>query len=171
MKKYSKLLATLCFAALVVLASCGGGGDDTPDTSVGEAQANLLEGTWTVTEVSFDGISRIDTWGTNFTLTISGVAEGTDGIWGGNYATDGKNVSQEPDANTVWPGSGSWAFLSASSVQAVNRGPDDIVVSISSATINSLILTFTIADPTATSARSAGVFDAQWRFEFSKPQE
>ena len=166
MKYLINTISALSFLALLIFAACGGdsGGDD--PLSPGESQADLLNGGWSVASVSFDGTSRVDTWGTDFTLTFSGASEGTDQAWGGNFSTTGHDTSNEPDALTVWPGSGTWDFPGATSsdISSFTRN-DGITVSIVQVSASNLVVTFTIDDP---SGRTDAIFDAEWRFEFTK---
>jgi len=167
MKYFVNAVSALSFLALLIFVACGGdGGGDDPKTP-GESQAELLNGGWSIASVSFDGTSRIDTWGTNFSLTFSGASEGTDQVWGGNFSTTGHDTSNEPDALTVWPSSGTWDFSGATSsdVSSFTRNEDGVTVTIVQVSASSLVVTFTIDDP---SGRADAIFDAEWRFELTK---
>ncbi len=171
MKKFKIFLFSASLVALTVLTGCPGDEPD-PEPSAGEEQYGLLEGTWTISAVTFDGTSRIDTWGTNFTLTFSGGSEDATSLsWGGNYSTSGADTSGEPDALTVWPGSGSWDFEGENGVQLFTRS-DNVDVTITSVSglgdgtsARTLVLTFTIPDP---GARTEQVFDSPWVFTFTR---
>ncbi len=168
MKNFKNLLFAGSLLSLVIFASCDGSGDGTDDStpSVGEVQAGLLEGTWVAdftsndNAVTFDGQSRAEDW-TGFSLTFSGAAEGADEIWGGNY-----NASGQPsgDGQLIWPGSGTWDFPNATSVQQIIRS-DGEEVTISSVTDTQLVLSLTVDDP---NARVNGFFDLEWRFTLTK---
>lgn len=159
MKRLSNLLAALVFASLVIFMSCGGGGDD-PAPSAGETQAGLLNGTWAVSGTPLFNNGVEGDW-TGFTLTISGTAEGSDGIWGGNYSTSGTPTGYE----AVWPTSGNWNFESTT---VVNRAVRNDATEGVSVTINvsetGLTLTFTLTDP---NARAAGIYGQEWTFQFT----
>ena len=166
MKKLQILLLGASLVGLTVLTGCPGT-EPVPEPSFGENQAAALAGAWTATEVTFSGTSRIDTWGTNFTLTFSGAAEGSDMIWGGNYSTSGHSAD-EPDATTVWPSNGSWEFLGENSVGGFyrngNRGMNDtFVVSVTATTLD---IQFTLTDPSG--GRSEQIFGDTWSFSFTK---
>ncbi|WP_370086627.1 hypothetical protein [Ekhidna sp.] len=164
MKRLSNLLAALVFASLVIFMSCGGGGSD-PGPSVGETQASLFEGTWNVSgNPTYDNQTE-GTW-TGFTLTISGIAEGSNGVWGGNFTASGIPSGY----GEVWGGasdatsvSGTWAFESATSVNTVIRSNDGVEVTITPST-TSLSTQFTVAS----TARTSGIFDELWVFQFTK---
>ncbi|MEO9485335.1 MAG: hypothetical protein ABJG47_17890 [Ekhidna sp.] len=164
MKRLSNLLAALVFASLVIFMSCGGGGDD-PGPSVGETQAGIFEGTWAVSGDPIFGDGPEADW-TGFTLTISGAAEGANSVWGGNYSASGIPTGY----GEVWGGtstetsvSGSWAFQSATNVSTVIRGGDNVEIVITPST-SALSMQFTVASP----ARTSGIFDEQWTFQFTK---
>jgi hypothetical protein len=169
MKKFQVLLLSASLVALTVLTGCPG--DETPpEPSAGEEQYGLIEGTWTISSVDFDGTSRIDTWGTNFTLTFSGGSEDATSLtWGGNYSTSGHNTADEPDALTVWPATGTWDFAGENSVQEISRdGSQSVAItSVSSldATSRTLVLTFTISSG---GNRTEGFEDAPWVFTFTQ---
>lgn len=169
MKKFQILLLSASLVALTVLTGCPGDDPD-PEPTAGEEQYGLLEGTWNISAVTFDGTSRIDTWGTNFTITFSGGSEDATSLtWSGNYSTSGHDTTGEPDALTVWPASGSWDFDGENSVQAFTRN-DNVAVTITSvsgldATERRLVMTFTVADP---GARTEQIFDAPWVFTFTR---
>ena len=156
MKRLSNLLAALVFASLVIFMSCGGGGSD-PAPSVEELAAEDLVGkTWTVdaTTITFNSEVPQGDWD-NFTLSFSGDATG------GTYETDGV-----PDGFAdVWPASGNWSFVlngAGTSVESILR---DGEVSMSSFISEaSLTLTFTVDDPSG--ARTNGLYDFPWTFEF-----
>ena len=171
MKKFQILLLSASLVALTVLTGCPG--DEEPEPpSAGEEQFGLIEGTWTISEVSFDGTSRIDTWGNSFTLTFSGGSEdATTLIWGGNYSSAGHNTTDEPDALTVWPASGNWVFDGENDVQSFTRS-DGIPVSITSVSglgdgtaTRTLVLTFTIPE---SGTRIEGFEGAPWEFRFTQ---
>lgn len=169
MKKFQVLLLSACLVALTVLTGCPG--DEEPDPpSAGEEQYGLLEGTWTISAVTFDGTSRIDTWGTTFSLTFSGGSEDATSLtWGGNYSTSGHNTTDEPNALTVWPSSGSWDFDGENSVQEFTRD-GSLPVAITSvsgidATSRTLVLTFTIPE---SGNRIEGFEGAPWVFTFTR---
>ncbi|MDW3193200.1 MAG: hypothetical protein R8G66_12580 [Cytophagales bacterium] len=169
MKKFQILLLSTCLVALTVLTGCPGDEPD-PVPSAGEEQYALLDGQWTISTVTFDGTSRLDTWGNSFTISFSGGAEdATTLIWGGRYSTSGHNTADEPNALDVWPASGNWVFSGENSVQEFSRdGSQAVAISNLSgleATPRTLRLTFTIPDP---SGRTEGVFDAPWVFEFTR---
>ncbi|MEM9326257.1 MAG: hypothetical protein AAGA85_11395 [Bacteroidota bacterium] len=164
MKYFINTISALSFMALLIFASCGGdGGGDGPQ-SPGGAQADLLNGSWQIASVTFDNTPRNDTWGTDFTVSFSGASAGTDDIWGGNFNATGYS-SDEPDAQTVWPSNGTWDFAGAGSseVNTFTRN-DGVTVSIVQVTESSLIVRFTIPDP---SGRTDGVFDSEWNMEFT----
>ena len=169
MKKFQILLLSASLVALTVLTGCPGNNPE-PEPSAGEKQYELIEGTWTINEVTFDGTSRIDTWGTNFTLTFSGGSEDdTSLIWGGNFSTSGHNSTDEPNALDVWPTSGNWDFTGENSVQEFSRD-GSINVAITSvsnldAASRSLVLTFTI--PPA-EGRIEGFEGAPWVFTLTR---
>ena len=166
MKKVSNLLAALVFASLVIFMSCGGGGDD-PAPSIGETTANNLLGTWNVSGAPTYGGDVEGDW-TGFTLTISNVAEGADDVWGGDFS-----VSNIPDGyGQVWGGnatatsvSGSWTFSSATNVTTATRSDG---VSITSIQVSETDLGFGFNVPSSGAARTSGIFDANWSFQFTK---
>lgn len=170
MKKFQIYLLGACLVTLTVLTGCPGTDEPEPP-SAGEEQYGLLQGTWTISAVTFDGTSRIDTWGTNFSVTFSGGSEdATSLIWSGNYSTSGHDTANEPDALTVWPASGSWTFNGENSVQAFDRN-DNVEVSITSVSgldvtgTRTLVMTFTIPEP---SNRTEQIYDAPWVFTLTR---
>ncbi len=173
MKKFQILLLSASLVALTVLTGCPGDEPD-PEPTAGEVQFGLIEGTWTLAgdgaDVTFDGTSRIDTWGTNFTITFSGGAEdATTLVWGGNFGTSGHNTTDEPDALTVWPANGDWDFDGENSIQRFTRN-DGIEVTISrvsalDAATRTLVLTFTIPE---SGNRVEGFEGAPWEFTLNE---
>lgn len=171
MKKFQILLLSASLVALTVLTGCPGD-EPEPEPSAGEEQYALLEGTWTIDAITFDGTSRIDTWGTNFTLTFSGGSEdATTLVWGGRYSTSGHNTADEPDALTVWPASGDWVFGGENSVQEISRdGSQPVTITSVSGlgdgtTTRTLVLTFTIPE---SGNRVEGFEGAPWVCTFTR---
>lgn len=167
MKKLQVLLLGVSLVALTVLTGCPGD-DPEPEPTAGELQAARLAGTWTISEVTFGGTSRIDTWGTNFTITFSGASGDADDIWSGSYGTSGHNTADEPDALTVWPGSGTWVFdgSTTTGVQSFTRRDTDGDVTVTIASVSNvdetdreLVLRFTLTDP---NARTEAIYGQAW---------
>lgn len=159
MKKISNFLAALVFVSLVIFISCTKD-SGTPEVDPQQNQSELMVGTWTVNanlvvyeegnpDVSWDGM----------TLTISNVAEGTGGIWGGNYATS--NVPT--DFGAVWPGNGTWAFADDTTIDDVVRN-DGVTIEVATASATSLRLEFDIPD---TGGRTSGIAGS-WDMTFTK---
>ena len=166
MKYLLNTVSALSFLALIIFASCGGD-DPVDEQTPGEIQALLLEQNgqpWSIAAISFDGISRIETWGRDFQVTFTGSSEDADGVWGGNFRAEGFS-SDEPDAQSVWPSSGTWDFTGSTSadVNSFVRN-DGVTVTVVQVTSSTLILTFTVPDP---AGRADAVFDAEWRMEFT----
>lgn len=164
MKRLSNLLAALVFASLVIFMSCGGGGDD-PGPSAGETQAGLFQGSWAVSGDPIFGDGPEGTW-TGFSLSITNAAEGANGVWGGSFSATGIPAGY----GQVWGGSetdtsvsGTWAFASATNVNSVVRSNDNVSITITPSATD-LTLQFTVASP----ARTSGIFDEQWTFQFTK---
>lgn len=162
MKRLSNLLAALVFASLVIFMSCGGGGSD-PAPSAGETQSALLVGSWSVSgNPTYDGAAEGD-W-TGFQLSISGAAEGANGVWGGNYSASGIPAGY----GEVWGGSssdtnvnGTWNFNSATNTGVIVRSDGvDVSITVSS---TSLTTEFTVSS----TARTSGIFDETWNFQFT----
>ena len=170
MKKLQVLLLSASLVALTVLTGCPSE-DETPEPTAGELQAARLAGTWTVTEATFGGTSRIDTWGTGMTLTFSGASANADMIWNGSYTTSGKSAD-EPDADIVWPSAGTWVFTGETSVQSFTRNdsPNTVEVTVASvsdvdATSRELVLRFVLTDP---NGRTEAIYGETWEFRFSQ---
>ena len=164
MKRLSNLLAALVFASLVIFMSCGGGSPK-PAPSAGETQSALFEGTWAVSGDPIFGNGPEGVW-TGFSLSITNAAEGANDVWGGNFSATGIPAGY----GQVWGGtetetsvSGTWAYLSTTNVSTVVRSNDNVNISITPSATK-LTLQFTVAGP----ARTSGIFDKQWTFQFTK---
>lgn len=144
MKKLLNYLTILSFLSIVVLISCGGGGDDGPTDPVKtpeQLQAEKIVGkTWKATGtnagVTLDGVAA-PAWA-GFTLNFTGNENG------GNFTTTN---SQSP---LVWPATGTWRFQNG--VTTVLRS-DGVQMTLN-VTDTELTLSFTIVDP---SGRVEGV--------------
>jgi len=146
--------------------SCGGD-SGTPTPSIGETTALELEGTWVVSGTPFYGSDQEGDW-TGFTLTISGVRDTGDDVWGGNYSVSGIPTGY----GQVWGGeatsptaSGTWTFASATNVSSAER---DDNVTITAIQVSETSLAFSFNIPSSNFARTSGLFDANWSFQFSK---
>ena len=162
MKRLSNLLAALVFASLVIFMSCGGGGDD-PAPSAGEVAAGKISGSWDVSGTPTFGGDVEGDW-SGFNLSVSNIAEGSNGVWGGNFTASGIPVGYGP----VWGGSdtdtsvsGTWSFASATNVSSVVRG-DGVSMALTTGDASLESLQFTVSSP----ARTSGIYDALWVFQF-----
>ncbi|MEQ9405880.1 MAG: hypothetical protein RIM99_19970 [Cyclobacteriaceae bacterium] len=154
MKKLSNLLAALVFVSLVIFISCTSDSTEVPDPL--QEQADLLNGSWTVSNVGYinNGLPDVS-WtetGSVFTLTISNAT-----VNGGNYATS--NVPAGFEA--VWPSSGSWDWANTSG-SIIDRS-DNVQISITNLTASSVTLSFDIAN-----GRTVSGINGDWDFTFSK---
>ena len=161
MKRLTNLITALVFTSLVIFMSCGGGEDPPAPTAEELAAEDLLGKTWTVNaaQITYDGNVPDGNWN-DFTLTFTGSASG------GSYTASNVD-SSDPGFSDVWPSSGSWEFIvSGDRVTGIRRTNDNIDMT---GTISgtSLSLTFQVPDPG--SARTTGLYDADWVFTFTAP--
>ncbi|WP_420578491.1 cadherin repeat domain-containing protein [Ekhidna sp.] len=136
-------------------------GDDGNDFSEEDFTINVLDvdetaspiiGTWNVdaSSVTYDGGPEGD-W-TGFVLVFGG------DVNGGSYSSSNVPSGYED----VWPASGTWEYTDESK-NAILR--DDQITIDLSASETSLTVEFTVPDP---GARTNGLYDAPWFFQFSK---
>ena len=121
MKKYTTSLTISCAMCLLIvssilLSSCS---ESTPETAQNKA-LKLLTGTWHVTNVTIDGVTKNDLF-TGFTLTFT--------------PTSYSSSNGEPE----WPTAGTWSFTD-DTAQSIVRD-DDTVVGITSLTDGNVTLT------------------------------
>ena len=167
MNYFLRILTSISIFALIIFISCKKD-DDTPPPvpSAGETASAQLSGTWEIESVDFGGETRTATWGDAFTITFSSAAEGSNAIWGGNYATGdiGDDELVDDNGRKVWPASGTWEYASAELVNSFTRS-DGVTVTISSISDSALTLTLVL---TESSGRSVDIYDEQWTFTFTK---
>jgi hypothetical protein len=162
MKHLTKFFAFLAVASLVIFMSCGGGGDNPEPEPPGKVTAeNLASTVWAPTNggVTLDGDPRTE-W-SGFTLSFTANSEFT----GGSYTASGLPTTEFPEANVVWPGSGTWSFTTNAegnlNLNEVER--QDGVVATINVSETSLTITFPIDDPNARVEAVGG----QWSFTFA----
>ena len=153
MKRLSNLLAVLVFASLVIFMSCGGG-SSAPAPTAAELAADKLDGTWSVVadNVTYDGGPEGD-W-TGFTLGITASSTG------GKFTPSSIPNGYED----VWPSS-NWTFNNDNATKII-RSSDDVTITYNVNNAGTkLTMDFTVPDP---NARTSGLYDAEWHFEFTK---
>ncbi len=149
-------LTTAFFLSLVLVISCGKGGDDEPDTTPEEVQFAKLEGTWTLTSVT-NNTNQVSGWD-GFELTISGSASNV------QFSTNGAggNGTVQPEGTTdVWPGSGTLIFSNADEVREMTRGGITLNITVSGDTLQ---ISFTVD----TSGGRTDEVDGDWVFSFQR---
>ena len=164
MKHLSKLFAFLAVASLVIFMSCGGGGDDPDPEPPGKETAEALAATvWSPSQggVRLDGQERNEWLEAGFTLSFTPNSDFT----GGSYTASNLPSTDFPEANVVWPASGTWSFTTDAegnlNLDEVER-QDGVVASIN-VSETALTITFPIEDPNARVDAVGG----QWSFSFS----
>ncbi|MEM6641959.1 MAG: hypothetical protein AAF616_03185 [Bacteroidota bacterium] len=165
MKRLSNLLAALVFASLIIFMSCGGDDGGDPELTVAQQAAiDIADGQWNVNAagVTFDGaVSDFDWTGFNVNFNLS-----SEGATSGSYSSNISSVtvndgSATQEADPIWAASGgSWSVSDDGSTLT----KDGIQVTINVLSATNLTVSFTVAS----SARTAGVFDAVWSFPFTK---
>jgi len=146
-------------AIAMVLMACKGS-EDKP--TVQETQLKLLTKTWSLSEVTLDGVNKkTSSEYNNFKLTISGTysASAPDAEY--NYSVSGR-----PQLGS-WPGSGKWEFSSSAPETQLVRDPgssDELPLTYS-LTNGQLQITFTYQGDGYASRTS--IVNGQWVMTFN----
>lgn len=156
MKKITQLLYALVFCSLMIFISCNkDDGDNGGSNDERAEQAELLEGTWTVTSATYEGNPRPDWNGATVTFSYNyDNHTGTYTVSGVPTAEEGENA-----ASVLGSGSVSWEFEGETSTNTIERA-DDVKMTVT-VTATQLTLSFGL---TGVDSRTAG-FDGQWKFE------
>jgi hypothetical protein len=142
--KFLICFSVACLCSLIYLSSCGGKGDD--PSPVDEMRTLLTSGTWNLQTVLVGGVDQTAVY-TGLTLRFTDT----------NFtATNGR---------VIWPASGTWQF-SDETGKIIQRN-DGLLVTIETATTNSLVLKLDWDETTLGSGRVASVEGAH-TFNFTK---
>lgn len=142
--KFLICLSIGCLCSLIYLGSCGSKGDD--PSPVDEMRTVLTSGTWNLQTVLVGGVDQTAVY-TGLTLRFTDT----------NFtATNGR---------VVWPASGTWQF-SDETGKIIQRN-DGLLITIETATTNSLVLKLNWDETTLGSGRVASVEGAH-TFNFTK---
>jgi hypothetical protein len=152
MKIAARILSLLVLIGVSILY-VGCGPDDPADKSDTDKQIELLNGTWVVSNATFEGTApTLDQTGMKLTIT------GSIGNNSVNYA-----VADRPEGLSSWPSSGTFTF----GTDVLTKLTRDDGVSITySATATALTMDF-IFDKTPYNARTSSV-SGHWVYEFTK---
>jgi hypothetical protein len=142
--KFLICFSVACLCSLIYLSRCGGKGDD--PSPVDEMRTLLTSGTWNLQTVLVGGVDQTAVY-TGLTLRFTDT----------NFtATNGR---------VIWPASGTWQF-SDETGKIIQRN-DGLLVTIETATTNSLVLKLDWDETTLGSGRVASVEGAH-TFNFTK---
>jgi len=156
------LASVLAIVSVLVISSCGG--DSNPEPSIEDQQLAKLSATWTISDVTLDGVNKKSDYPTTFQLLISGTAGATSFGY-----TAGPLPANRP-AYSPWPASGTWAFGANPETQIVRdeakpADKKDLTYALS-ADGTKLTISFDFSG-TGYPARTSNVTGA-WVFTFTK---